>query len=297
MMHRSRRSAALAVIAAAVAAQSAEAAVVVHGDRSVQGRLCAGGPECAPDEPFGDDTLRIKADRPRLAFTDTSRSFGYPTTDWALTAGGSGAGSLDGFTLSDVDAGTDPLRVLAGAPTDTLLVLPSGNVALRNGTIVQRVDATTMTAAAAADPVAVLTALANLPISTYAHPLSPTTTRIGPSAADFHAAFGLGDATGVAPSDVAGVALVAAKELAARLATVQTGGDARPPWGPPGSDGPPGREVAAAAHAANEARADLREAAKRMRSLERTHTRLKKRNEALAKKVKRLEKRLARGRR
>ena len=290
MPHRSWMSAVLAAVATATAAPSAHATAVVSGDLSVQGRLCAGSAACVADEPFGEDVLRVKAERPRLTFVDTSRSLGYPSTDWAITAGGAGEGSADALVVSDLDAGTDPLRILAGAPTDALLVLPSGTVALRDGTLVQRADATTMTAPAPADAAALVTALAGLPLTTYASPGAPSTRRIGPSAADFTAAFGLGEATGLAPSDAAGVALAVAKELAARVEAIPAGGGGEPAWQPPGL------AVAAAAHAANAARDELRDAEQRLAKVERTHRSLRSTNRALERKVKRLEKQLARRR-
>jgi hypothetical protein len=222
--------------AALIAAAPARADNVVADDQIVQGHLCA-GPDCILNESFGFDTVRLKGPVLRLAFLDTSTSAGFPSNDWALTANDAdGAGTQSYFAFTDVSAGSSPLRILAGAPTDTLRLDPDGGVRLLNGALLQRVDATTTENAAAADGAALVTALAALPLSSYEYTADAANTRhLGPQAGAFNAAFGLGAGTvELAPADVAGVALAATQELATRL------DDLVGPRGPQGVPGPKG---------------------------------------------------------
>ena len=292
---------ALAALSLLLSTAPALADQVIPDDLIVQRSLCAGSATCVDGESFGFDTLRLKSETPRLRFFDTSAG-AFPTRDWELTAGDTQEGGDEFFAFTDVDAETRPLRILAGAPTDTLLVLPDGSVALRNGTLVQRVDSTTTKDLVPVDPGALLTALETLPLNTYAFTADPDARRrIGPSAADFNAAFGLGDGTAdIAPADVAGVALAAAKELSLRVPDLT--GPAGPtgpqgalgatgPAGAPGTSGatgPPG--PAGTGTASAEA---VRAAGRRVTTLERSYRMLRARNTALTKRVRTLERRVA----
>jgi hypothetical protein len=283
---------AVAIAAATLGiAAPAQADTVVPDDQIVQGSQCVGA-ECVNGENFGFDSLRLKGPILRLGFLDTSSSAGFAGTDWELTANDAdNVGTANFFGFKDVTAGTTPLRILAGAPSDTLGVGTDGTVRLGHGTLVQRLDPSTLENAVPADGPALVTGLAALPISTYELTADAANTRrIGPSAADFSAAFGIGDGTSVAPSDTAGVALAVAKELAARVDDLtgpqgpQGAAGAQGPAGPAGTAGAPG--------AGNDAA--LAAALAKLGKLEQTQKTLQKRNTTLTKQLKTLERKARR---
>jgi hypothetical protein len=279
------RAAVLGVFAALAAATPAAADVVVPDDQIVQGSVCA-GPDCVNNESFGFDTVRLKGPTLRLAFNDTSASAGFPTTDWALVANDAdGAGSGSYFAFEDTTAGTTPLRVLAGAPTDTLRVEADGSVRLPSGALLQRVDATTTENAAAVDGDALVTALGSLPLSSYEYTADAADTRhVGPTAAAFNSAFGLGSgATDLAPADEAGVALAAAKVLATRVA------DLTGPQGAKGEQGVTGPKGDTGPKGADAAPSDgLAAAWARLKQLEKSQKVLRARNAELRKELRKL---------
>jgi hypothetical protein len=279
------RAAVVGAFAAFVAAAPAAADVVVPDDQIVQGSVCA-GPACVDNESFGFDTVRLKGPVLRLAFTDTSSSVGFPTTDWALVANDAdGSGSGDYFGFEDTTAGTTPLRVLAGAPTDTLRVETDGSVRLPTGALLQTVDATTTENAAPVDGAAVVTALSTLPLSSYEYTADAANTRhLGPTVAAFNSAFGLGSGTDdLAPADEAGVALAAAKVLAARVA------DLTGPQGAKGETGAAGPKGDTGPKGADAAPSDgLAAAWTRLKQLEKSQKVLRARNAELRKALRRL---------
>jgi hypothetical protein len=279
------RAAVVGAFAALVAAAPAAADVVVPDDQIVQGSVCA-GPDCVNNESFGFDTVRLKGPVLRVAFTDTSSSVGFPTTDWALVANeADGSGSDNFFGFQDTTAGTTPLRVLAGAPTDTLRVEADGSVRLPTGALLQRVDATTTENAAPVDGAAVVTALSTLPLSSYEYTADAANTRhLGPTAAAFNSAFGLGSGTDdLAPADEAGVALAAAKVLASRVA------DLTGPQGAKGETGAAGPKGDTGPKGADAAPSDgLAAAWKRLKELEKSQTVLRARNAELRKELRKL---------
>ena len=100
---------------------------------------------------------------------------------------------------------------------------------------------------APADATGLLQALRTLDLSTATFVAGPTAPRhLGPTAHDFHLAFGLGADDGtIAPADLAGVALAAVKALDARVTALPAGGSQGPagatgPRGPAGPAGEPG---------------------------------------------------------
>ncbi len=101
---------------------------VIFDDLIVDGSLCV-GLECLNGESFGTDTLRLKETTLRLKFQDTSIA-PYPTTDWQLTANTSVSGGASYFAIDDIDAGTQPFTVRAGAPNNSLYVNGNGNLGL-----------------------------------------------------------------------------------------------------------------------------------------------------------------------
>jgi hypothetical protein len=273
------RGLAVGVAAAVIAAAPARADTVVPDDQIVQGSVCA-GPDCVNNESFGFDTVRLKGPVLRLAFLDTSTSSGFPSNDWALTANDAdGVGTESYFAFTDASAGTSPLRILAGTPTDTLRLDPDGGVRLLNGALLQRIDATTTENASAANGAALVTALATLPLSTYEYTADAANTRhLGPQAADFNSAFGLGaGTTELAPADVAGVALATTRELAARLDDLTGERGAVGPQGPKGATGPTGPRARPSS--------GLAAALAKLARLERGQIRLRARNLALRREV------------
>ena len=279
------RAAVLGVFAALAAAAPASADVVVPDDQIVQGSVCA-GPDCVNNESFGFDTVRLKGPALRLAFTDTSASAGFPATDWALVANDAdGSGSDSYFAFQDTTAGTTPLRVLANAPTDTLRVEADGSVRLPTGALLQRVDATTTENATPVDGAALVTALSALPLSSYEYTADAADTRhLGPTAAAFNGAFGLGSGTDdLAPADEAGVALAATKALATRVA------DLTGPQGAKGEPGAPGAKGDTGPKGADARPSDgLAAALKRLKTLEQAQRTLRARNAELRKALRKL---------
>jgi hypothetical protein len=229
----------LAVSAAAVAASlclfvapSAFADQVIPDDLIVQGSTCV-GLDCVNNESFGFDTVRLKENNTRIRFDDTSTSSGFPSNDWQLEANDSQSGGANRFMIVDDTAARIPFSVLAGAPSNALVIAADGEV--RAGTLVSQRSATSNTTPA--DPDAVLDALRTLDLSTATFVADPAAPRhLGPAAHDFHVAFGLGPDDGtIAPADVAGAALAAVKALDARVTALPAG--AQGPAGPRGATG------------------------------------------------------------
>jgi hypothetical protein len=220
-----------AALALALAAP-ARADDLVADDQIVQGLECA-GLDCVGNEAFGTDTLRLKENNTRLAFDDTTS--GGPANDWEVTANDSGSGGASYLAVTDKTTSRLPLRVMGASPTDALVLRPDGDVELRRGTLVARVNGTSTENAAAFDGTALLSALRTLPLSTYGR---SGARHIGPMGDAFDAAFGLGGGPNVALGDLTGVALAAAKQLASEIAAASPG--ERGPVGPPGDSGPKG---------------------------------------------------------
>ena len=237
-------------------------------------------------EAFGSDTMRLKENNTRIAFTDTSVG-GAPANDWELTANDSPSGGSSFLQVLDTTTGRPALRVFAGAPTGTLTLTAGGALATGRGALTQREDGTSTEARAAVEGNAVLERLATLPIARYrltADPAGPL--RIGPAGADFNTAFGLGSGSDVATGDVAGVALAAVQALAPRVAAAAPG-----PAGPTGPKGPPGDPgTPASSDPAFDAAAGAAITAldRRLARLARRQSRLSRRTAALGKRVGRL---------
>jgi hypothetical protein len=204
--------------------------VVTPDDIIVQGSACI-GVDCAVNESFGFDTLRLKANNTRINFLDTSASAGFPNHNWQLTANDNASGGLNKFSIEDITAATIPFTVLGDAPTNALFVASNGNVGigtatpaakldvagdmLVHGTISQLSSRTAKENFVPIDGKVVLAKLDAMPISSWNYRGADANDRhLGPVAEDFHAAFGLGQSDHfVAPNDVAGVALASVKAL------------------------------------------------------------------------------------
>lgn len=149
----------------------------------VEGKACI-GVDCADGELFGLDIQKLKHNNTRLLFEDTSTSAGFPATDWRLTANDTTSGGQD------------------------------RNMQLF-GTLTQGSSRDIKTGFGSLDPREALHRVSALPISLWSYKADgPAVRHLGPMAEDFHSAFGLGpDDEHVAPSDQAGVALLALQGL------------------------------------------------------------------------------------
>ncbi|MBV7456253.1 hypothetical protein KW843_17365 [Acidovorax sp. sif1233] len=102
---------------------------LVSDDHIIQGSVCAGF-DCAINEGFGDDTLRLKENNLRIGFQDT-RVAPFPSNDWTLVANDSASGGASFMGIEDVTGAKFPVRWLAGAPANSLYVSPQGRVGIR----------------------------------------------------------------------------------------------------------------------------------------------------------------------
>ena len=102
-------------------------AQVFATDLIVQGSACV-GLDCATNESFGFDTLKLKENNLRIKFEDTSASANFPGNDWELTANDSSNGGANRFSIQDVTNNRTPFTVLANAPNNSLYVNASGDV-------------------------------------------------------------------------------------------------------------------------------------------------------------------------
>jgi hypothetical protein len=106
---------------------------VIPDDLIVQGSTCVGF-DCANNENFGFDTIRLKENNTRLKFEDTSTSTGFPTNDWQLTANDSASGGASKFSIEDITGAKVPFTLTAGAPSNSIFVSSIGKVGLRTAT-------------------------------------------------------------------------------------------------------------------------------------------------------------------
>jgi len=115
---------------------------VIPDDLIVQGSACI-GLDCVNNESFGFDTIRLKENNLRIKFQDTSTAAGFPTNDWQLTANDSASGGRNMFAIDDISGARTPFIVLAGAPTNSVLIDSTGRVGFRTGTPVLDLHAAT----------------------------------------------------------------------------------------------------------------------------------------------------------
>jgi hypothetical protein len=78
------------------------------------GSLCVGA-DCVDGEEFDFDVIRLKSPFPLMQFLDTSNSGSFPSNDWSMGIGNSGAGSAPQFFLKDDSNDTVLLLLEAGA--------------------------------------------------------------------------------------------------------------------------------------------------------------------------------------
>ncbi|MCP4420288.1 MAG: hypothetical protein GY805_27095, partial [Chloroflexi bacterium] len=112
---------------------SANAANVINDDQIILGSECV-GIDCATNESFGFDTLRLKESNLRIHIDDTSDSASFPANDWRLIFNDSVNGGANYFAVGDSTGGTVPFKVEAGAPSNTLYVDAAGDVGIKSAT-------------------------------------------------------------------------------------------------------------------------------------------------------------------
>ncbi len=110
-------------------AGGASAAQVFVDDLIVQPSLCVGF-DCANDETFDSDTIRLRENNLRIRFDDTSSTGSFPATDWQLTANDTTNGGRNRFSIEDVSVNHEIFTVMGGAPSYSLYVGDAGNVGL-----------------------------------------------------------------------------------------------------------------------------------------------------------------------
>ena len=115
----------------------ANADEVILDDVIVDGSLCV-GQDCANEEEFSFDTVRLKENNVRIMFEDTSTTAEFPTNDWQITINDSSNGGEAYFAITD--CGNPPMSgncdsegnrvfvIEAGAPADTLVIGADGSV-------------------------------------------------------------------------------------------------------------------------------------------------------------------------
>jgi hypothetical protein len=104
-------------------------------DAMVNGNFSAGSGSI-PGRPFGFDAMVVAADNARLLFDDTSSTASFPANDWRILINDiDGTGTANYFAISDATSGSVPLKIEAGAPTNSLYIQSStGNVGIGTST-------------------------------------------------------------------------------------------------------------------------------------------------------------------
>jgi hypothetical protein len=216
-----------------------------------------------------------KSDTPALRLEQTNGG-GFNAQTWDV------GGNEASFFVRDQTGGSRlPFRIRPGAPTNSVDILANGDVST-GGTFEQ--PANTASNPASPDGPDTLTKLAALPLTTYD---LAGARHLGPSGADFRAAFGLGQSDNqIAPSDMAGVSLVAIKALNQRIDNLQLAKGAQGDRGDTGPQGPTGERGPAGA--AGPAGGLDPAAAKQIKALQTANKKQDKKLKALERKLKAL---------
>ncbi|MEM9700793.1 MAG: hypothetical protein AAF943_18650 [Pseudomonadota bacterium] len=107
----------------------------ITGDLSVRNRICV-GETCMDigDQSFDREALLINANNAWIRFEDSSNPNGtFPTNDWQLKVNDSTSGGQNYMAIEDLDGGTVPFRVDAGARDNALRVTPNGSIGMGTG--------------------------------------------------------------------------------------------------------------------------------------------------------------------
>ena len=111
---------------------TAAATVLTNADGVIRNSLCVGF-DCANNESFGFDTIRLKENNTRIQFDDTSVG-SFPTGNWQIRANSSASGGqsflgfVDQGATGTSETGTIVFLVEAGAGANALRVDDSGRV-------------------------------------------------------------------------------------------------------------------------------------------------------------------------
>ena len=81
--HKYTLAASLVIALTSTSASAAKAPKVFSEDVVIQGSICTGF-DCAKDEKFDFDTLRLKENNIRIHFQDTSSSSKFTSNDWRI---------------------------------------------------------------------------------------------------------------------------------------------------------------------------------------------------------------------
>ncbi len=105
---------------------------VIADDLIAQSSLCVGY-DCVNGESFGFDTLRLKENNTRIAFSDTSTTAGFPANDWEITANDSSTGGNNYLGIKDTTSGR-MVATFEKAPANSLYLDDSGRLGLGTST-------------------------------------------------------------------------------------------------------------------------------------------------------------------
>lgn len=285
-----KRAAAFACGACLLAAAPALADQIFAEDVIVQGRACI-GLDCVNNEEFGDSTMILKENNLRIGFDDRTDPSATPTAaDWELTANDSANEGASWLGVTQpLEAATTPLRVLAGSPTEALVVDQRGIPVLNAGLALQRNDATSGEAFEEVDVAAVLNGVARVSMFRFAQPAGSSVGHVGPSGSQFNGELGLGSGSAVAVTDAAGVALAVLKDSAPKAAAASPGGRGPAghagPAGPPGPDGAVGPPAPRPGADHNPSRAALKKLNRRLKRMSRAQRKLDRSQRKLGRRI------------
>lgn len=113
----------------AVTGGQAIADEVIRDDLIVQGSKCV-GVDCVNGEVFNFNTLKLKENNLRIRFQDTSGSASFPSNDWQITINDSSNGGQNKFSIEDIDAGSIPFTIEAGAASHGLYLNSQGSLGI-----------------------------------------------------------------------------------------------------------------------------------------------------------------------
>ncbi|WP_146522602.1 tail fiber domain-containing protein [Stieleria varia] len=147
----------------------------------------------------------------KFTFTDTNSGYRWL---FATQNNGSFVCSRSGTNGNEFVITADGRVTMGPGPAINFNLAPNGNLQIA-GTLTQSSDKNLKTAFASVDPMEVLDQVASMPIQSWQFKFDePELRHLGPTAQDFHAAFGLGqDDKTIAPVDGIGVSLAAIQAL------------------------------------------------------------------------------------
>lgn len=180
--------------------------------------ITAGGTGVGTQSPVS--AFEVRREDARLTVTDSGVAAGARVLADLVNRGApllrfddTTAGGQDWIVGATAD-GAFAVRDAAGGAPDAFLVTPAGTATAR-GILQQAADPALRADVQRVDGAALLARLRGLEVTSWTTPADASGARhLGPSGAGFHAAFGLGGGSVLAPGDLAAVALVAAQQLA-----------------------------------------------------------------------------------